>query len=129
MRRRAPNWTEHGKPHGMTTRVLVVLSPRMYREAIALSVHRGRPDLDVKVAPPESAESEIAAFRPDLLIHNDTAQIDGASLAEVPFRVEVLYSDGLDARVSADGEARRIDDASTEDLLGLVDRASGPADG
>jgi hypothetical protein len=46
-------------------RVLVALSPRMYRQAIALLVHRGRPDLvDVRLAPPEAAKAELASFRP-----------------------------------------------------------------
>src|SRR5918993_4182046 len=53
-------------------RVLVALSPRMYREAVALSIHRNRPGLvDVKLVPPEAAEAELASFRPHLLIHND----------------------------------------------------------
>ena len=108
-------------------RVLVALSPRMYREAIALSIHRGRPGLDVRVASPEDAEAEIGAFRPHLLVHNDTVPIPEGALAGVPYRVEVLYSDGLDARVSADGSSERVDDASTEDLLGLVDRAAATA--
>ena len=107
----------------MITRVLVALSPRMYREAVALSIHRGRPGLDVKMAPPEDAEAEIARFRPHLLVHNDTAPISDGALDAVPFRAEVLYSDGLDARVSADGSSKRLEDASTEDLLELVDRA------
>ena len=33
-------------------RVLVTLSPRMYRQAVALSIHRNRPGLvDVRIAP------------------------------------------------------------------------------
>jgi hypothetical protein len=38
-------------------RVLVTLSPRMYREAVALSIQRNRPGLvDVRLAPPDAAE-------------------------------------------------------------------------
>jgi len=41
-------------------RVLVTLSPRMYRQAVALSVQRGRPGLvDVRLAPPEAMEEEL----------------------------------------------------------------------
>ena len=68
-------------------------------------------------------KAEIARFRPHLLVHNDTAPISDGALDAVPFRAEVLYSDGLDARVSADGSSKRLEDASTEDLLELVDRA------
>ncbi len=114
-------------------RVLVILSPRMYREAAALSVQRNRPGLvDVRLAPPEAAEAELASFRPHLLIHDDTrgdprrgfAPIPEAALEKVPHRLEVLYSDGMDVRISADGRLIEVRDASTDDLLGAVDAAA-----
>jgi hypothetical protein len=113
-------------------RVLVTLSPRMYREAVALSVQRGRPGLvDVRLAPPEALEAQIASFRPHLLVHNEASADarDGAvpipdtALQAVPYRLEVLYSDGMDARISADGHISEIRDASTDDLLEAVDAA------
>jgi hypothetical protein len=118
-------------------RVLVILSPRMYREAVALSVQRNRPGLvDVRLAPPEAAEVELASFRPHLLIHDDTcgdtrrgfAPIPEAALEKVPHRLEVLYSDGMDVRISAEGRLIEVRDASTDDLLGAVDAASSLAD-
>jgi hypothetical protein len=119
-------------------RVLVTLSPRMYREAIALSIQRNRPGLvDVRLAPPEALEEQFVSFRPHLLVHNDAASADSGSgvvpvpetaLREVPHRIEVLYSDGMDARLSADGHISEIRDASTEDLLKAVDAASSLAD-
>ena len=54
-------------------RVLVTLSPHLYREAIASSIRRVRPDAEVRLAPPEDAESELAGFRPHLLVHYDTS--------------------------------------------------------
>ena len=113
-------------------RVLATLSPRMYREAVALSVQRNRPGLvDVRLAPPEAAESELASFRPHLLVHNEASADarDGAvpvpetALEAVPYRLEVLYSDGMDARISADGRISELRDASTDDLLETVDAA------
>src|SRR5215216_6096868 len=82
-------------------RVLVTLSPRMYREAVALSVQRNRPALvEVRLAPPEAMEAEITSFRPHLLVHDDTrggsAPIPEAALERAPHRLEVLYSDGMD---------------------------------
>jgi len=113
-------------------RVLVTLSPRMYREAVALSVQRDRPGLvEVRLAPPEAAEAELASFRPHLLVHDargdprrGSAPIPEAALETVPHRLEVLYSDGMDARISADGHLTEVRDASTEDLLGAVDGAA-----
>jgi len=114
-------------------RVLVALSPRMYREAVALSIQRNRPDLvDVRIAPPEAMEDELASFRPHLLVHNDARgdarigfiPIPEALLETVPHRVEVLYTNGMDARLSADGHLTELRDASTDDLLGAVDGAA-----
>jgi hypothetical protein len=118
-------------------RVLVTLSPRMYRQAIALSIQRGRPGLvDVRLAPPEALEEELASFRPHLLVHNDPSgdsrsgalPIPESALKKVPHRLEVLYSDGMDARISADGRVSELPDASTDDLLGAVDAAGLLAD-
>jgi hypothetical protein len=114
-------------------RVLVTLSPRMYRQAVALSVQRNRPGLvDVRIASPEEMEDQLASFRPHLLVHNDprgdshggAVPIPEEALEMVPHRMEVLYSDGMDARLSADGRLTEVRDASTEDLLGAVDAAT-----
>jgi hypothetical protein len=111
-------------------RVLVTLSPRMYREAVAHSIQQGRPGLvNVRLTPPEAMEEELASFRPHLLVHNEASADarDGAvpvpetALEAVPYRLEVLYSDGMDARISADGVLTELPDASTDDLLGAVD--------
>jgi len=119
-------------------RVLVTLSPRMYRQAVALSVQRGRPGLvDVRLAPPEAMEEELQSFRPHLLVHNDArgdsrsgaAPLQEAALEAVPHRIEVLYSDGMDARLSADGRITELRDASTDDLLRAVDAAGEGAGG
>jgi hypothetical protein len=120
-------------------RVLVTLSPRMYRQAVALSVQRGRPGLvDVRLAPPEAMEEELQSFQPHLLVHNDArgdsrsgaAPIPEAALEEVPHRIEVLYSDdGMNALISADGRITELRDASTDDLLRAVDAGGERAGG
>jgi hypothetical protein len=115
-------------------RVLVTLSPLMYRQAVALSIHSNRPGLaDVRIAPPEAMEDELASFRPHLLVHNnphgEIVPIREEALRAVPHRIEVLYSDGMDARLSADGRVTELRDASTEDLLEAVDAASGELGG
>ena len=51
-------------------RILITVSPRMYREALALSVHNHRPDLEVRIAPPEEAKAETGSFEPHLLVRN-----------------------------------------------------------
>ena len=110
-------------------RVLVSLSPLMYRQAVALCVWRARPELaEVRIAPPETAEAQIASFRPHLLVHDEghgsDAPILEDALAAVPCRVELLYSEGMHARVYAGGRSTEIRDASAEDLLGAVEVAA-----
>jgi hypothetical protein len=101
-------------------RVLVTVSPQMYRQAIALSIQSARPGIEVRIAPPEDTEEQLRLFRPDLLHYNDTAPIPEEALEGVPARVEVLYSDSMDARIRADGMVSRMSDMSTEDLLRTV---------
>jgi hypothetical protein len=105
-------------------RVLVSVSPRMYREAIALSIQRHHPGLEVRISPPEVAEEEVESFRPHLLIHDDTVPIPEEVLEGVPTRVEMLYSDSMDARVRTDGMVSQMRDMSTEDLLRTVSVAA-----
>ena len=107
-------------------RVLVTVTPLMYRQAMALSIRRQRLGLDVRVAPPEDTGRELAEFRPHLLVHNDG--LGPEDVADVPCRVKVLYSDSMDAHISADGQVSTASDMSTEDLLGVVDRAIALAD-
>jgi hypothetical protein len=102
-------------------RVLITVSPRMYREALALSVYRHRPDLEVRMAPPEALTEETRRFRPHLLMRNDNDGVDPEVLAEVPYWIEVLYSDSLNVRISADGHVTEIRDFAMDDLLRLVD--------
>ena len=108
------------------TRVLVTVTPRMYRQAFALSIQRQRPGVDVRVASPEDSDRELADFRPHLLVHNDG--LGPEVVTDIPFQVEVQYSDGMDARISADGELSTTRDMRMEDLLQVVDRAIALAD-
>jgi hypothetical protein len=101
-------------------RVLVTVSPLMYREAVAASIQSARPSIEVRIAPPEDTEEQLRLFRPELLLYDDTAPIPEEALEGVPARVEVLYSDSMDARVRADGMVSRMSDMSTEDLLRTV---------
>ncbi len=74
-------------------RVLITLSPLMYREAVTQSVRQHRPGFEVRIASPEAVEEEVMSFEPHLLVRNDTDGIDHKVLASVPCWVEMLYSD------------------------------------
>ena len=106
-------------------RVLVTVSPRLYREAVASSLQNIRPGIEVRAAAPEDADLELAGWRPHLFIHNDTAPVPEWALEGLRCRVEISYSDGNLARVVAGGaEAGILRDISTEDLLRVVDVAA-----
>jgi hypothetical protein len=108
-------------------RILITVSPLMYREAITLFIHRHRPGHDVRMVSPEASAFEVARFRPHLLVRNSNEGFGQQALASVPFWVEVSYSNGMDARISADGEVSEVDDVSMEDLLRVVDEATAHA--
>ena len=91
-------------------RVLIVLTPLMYREAIAHSLRQNRPHLEVRIAAPEAAEGELRSFAPHLLVHTDTDGLEPAALECVPFWVQIGYSSGsMDAwtTLGASREVRR----------------------
>jgi hypothetical protein len=108
--------------NALPVRILVTVKPRMYRESIALTLHHSRPHFEVLLAPAASPDGRTGAFRPHMLVRNDTDGADMDRMGGVRCWVEVLYSDGMDARVSLDGEVWNIADISNEDLLGIADR-------
>ena len=105
-------------------RVLVTVEPRMYREAIALAVQRDRPEAEVMLVPDEILDGQVKDFAPHVLVRNDSDRaVPEGLLSSVVCRMEVLYTDGMAARVSVGGNSYRIEDATMEDLLALVDEA------
>lgn len=103
-------------------RILVTVAPCMYREVLALAIHQRRPDIEILIAPLATLNGHAESFGPHLLVRNDTDGADMDRLMGALCWVEILYSDGMDARVSLDGEVWEIENISTEDLLEIVDR-------
>ena len=58
---------------------------------------------------------------PHLPVHNDNAPIPEAALADVPSRVEVLYTDSMNARTHVGGRSEEVSDMGVGGLLGVVD--------
>jgi hypothetical protein len=105
-------------------RILITLTPLMYREAIAFSLGQSRPDFEVRIVAPQEAEAEVRSFGPQLLVRNDTDGLDPGVLEGVPCWVEVLYSNNMDAKISVDGRVEEAEDISTEELLRVADEAA-----
>ena len=105
-------------------RVLVTVEPRMYREAIALAVQRNRPNSEVMHLSEEVMDGQAKYFAPHVLVRNySDGEVPEGLLGGVVCRVEVIYTDGMAARVSVGGRSYTIEDATIDDLLALVDEA------
>ncbi len=104
-------------------RVLITVTPRMYREALALAVQRDHPGFEVRIAPPTESDEEVSSFRPHLLVHNDNDGLDQRLLSGVPCWVEVLYSDSMDAKIGVKGSVSQVKDISLDDLSRVVNEA------
>lgn len=103
-------------------RILIALSPLMYREALALSLYQSRPWAEVTLAPPGELNRQVRLLRPHLLLGDEGQEIPPETLSGIPGRVEVLYNkDGLDAVVSLGGRRSRLKDPDTGDLLRILD--------
>lgn len=103
-------------------RILVTVQPQMYREALALALYNHRPDAEVILGSVPFLDSGTGGFRPHLLARNDTDGADMGLHGDTLCWVEILYSDGMDARISLDGEVWKITNINMEDFLALVDR-------
>jgi hypothetical protein len=100
-------------------RILVAVSPIMYRETLVHVIRTHRPDDDVRLTDPQALDREASSFGPHLIVCNDNAQeVRGVS---VPSWVVIRYHDHLSASVFLDDQDPRLfQDMSIEDLLLVV---------
>ncbi len=93
----------------------------MYREALALAIHRERPHVEVMLAPPEALDGEVRRFRPHLMVRDDRDGAPPEVLENAVCWIEVLFSNGLDAKINLDGHTSTVKDICINDLLAVVD--------
>jgi hypothetical protein len=108
-------------------RILVTVSPRMYREALALSIRSRRPDFEVLIAPPWPLDGRAEAFGPHVLVQDaDEVGLPPALAGGgVLCRVRVLVADRVHATIEMDGTVSEVRDACLEDLFGALEEAEG----
>jgi len=110
-------------------RILVTVTPRMYREVLALSIHRRRPDFEVLLAPPESLDGEAELFGPHVLVEDaDEAGLPRALAQDeqgVVCRVRILVTDRIDATIELDGTTSELRDVSLDELFAVLEEAEG----
>ena len=108
-------------------RVLITLEPKMYRQAIAFALRRGRPHSEVLIAPEVSLNGQVHDFAPHVIVRSDSGpEVPEGQLGGVVLSVEVLYTDDMGVRVSVvGGRSYTIEDASMDDLISIVDEVEG----
>ena len=107
-------------------RILVTITPRMYREVIALSIQRRRPDFEVLLAPPESLDGRAELFEPHVLVQDaDEAGLPRALAQGVVCRVRILITDRTDATIELDGTTSELRDVSLDELFAVLEEAEG----
>ena len=88
----------------------------MYRETVVHTLE-SRPDLKVESCPPEDLDQQLALLQSDFLVCHDTAP---EARERVRNRVEICYSDSLEATIFREGQATRVADISLERLLSVL---------
>lgn len=80
-------------------RILISNTPLMYRESLALAVHRHNPDFEVMITDPESLNGEAERFEPHALVRDDEGVETGAPDGVVCW-IGIIIDDHLKARVN-----------------------------
>ena len=104
-------------------RILIANTPLMYRETLALAVHRHNPDVEVMIADPASMDGEAEHFGPHVLVRDDDG-IEVASPNGVVCWVGIIIDDHLKARISLDGKVSEIHEVSMYEMLAVLDEAA-----
>lgn len=107
-------------------RILVTVSPLMYREVIALSIHDRRPGSEVLIAPPRPTDRRTEGFAPHVLVHDaEEAGPPRTLAADLVCRMRVRVAGRVDATVEAGGEVSEILDVSLDDLFVALEETEG----
>ena len=104
-------------------RVLITISPQMYRQALALAVLNHRPDDEVLLASPEELDAQTKRFAPHALVQNH----DGEDLSipeGVVCWVGVLVNDSMNATIAVDGRFSDVHDVTIDGLLSALEEAA-----
>ena len=104
-------------------RVILAIEPRMYREALAISLRQERPEAELsQVGSKDELMAEIERTGAHLIVANEVphAVREGAFWIEVS---EARSGESLVAEISADGYSRSVRDSRVKHLLEIMDRA------
>lgn len=103
-------------------RILVANTPRMYRESLALSIQRLRPDFEVLLAAPEELVGKVEHLAPHALVRDDDG-VETWSPDGVICWAGIIIDNHLNARLSVNGRISEIHDVSLEEFVAALDEA------
>jgi hypothetical protein len=101
-------------------RVLVANTPLMYRESLALSIQRERPNFEVLLADPEKLDGQVESIAPHALVRDDDG-VQTWSPNGVVCWVGIIIDNHLNARISVKGKISEIHDVSLEEFIAALD--------
>jgi hypothetical protein len=101
-------------------RVLVANTPLMYRESLALSIQRARPNFEVLLAAPEDLNGQVESLAPHALVRDDDG-VETSSPNGVVCWVGIIIDNHLNARISVNGRVSEIHDVSLEEFVAALD--------
>ena len=105
-------------------RVIIAIEPRMYREALAISLREQRPEVDVSlVGSTDELMAELERPGVRLVVANE--EVPPAAREQVLW-IEVSEArsgESLTAEISDDGYSRSVREFNVEHILEVLDRA------
>ena len=104
-------------------RIVIANSPKMYRESLAISIVRERPDFEVLIAPPKELDGQVERFKPHAFVRDDDG-VETDAPDGVLMWVGIMIDDHLNARICVDGEKSELHDVSLEEVLAALDEVA-----
>jgi hypothetical protein len=105
-------------------RILIIITPRIYREVLALCIYRHRPDFEVLLAPPWSLDGKVRHFEPHVLVQDAAETVLPPALAVgAVCRIQILKTKRIDATIELDGTTSEVRDACLEDVFAVLEEA------
>jgi hypothetical protein len=105
-------------------RVLVANTPRMYRESLALSIQRARPNFEVRLAAPEDLDGAVERFAPHALVRDDDG-VERWAPDGIICWAGIIIDNHLNARIGVNGRISESHDVSLEEFVAALDEAEG----
>jgi hypothetical protein len=103
-------------------RVVVANEPRAYREVFAEVFRHARPDIEVIAMDPTVLDRDLNELRPDLVF---CSRLTGPVECSSADWALIAFGSGERSEVSVGGRRRSLTGISFQDMVRIIDRASG----